>query len=90
MRARHNQERDVVMIDAKEIETRIVGAIEGAQVTVSDMTGGGDHYDVVVVSEKFAGVSPVERHRMVYAPLMDVMGGALHALKLETRTPSEG
>jgi acid stress-induced BolA-like protein IbaG/YrbA len=26
----------------------------------------------------------------VYAPLMDVMGGALHALKLETRTPSEG
>ena len=69
------------MIDAKEIE--------GAQVTVSDMTGGGDHYDVVVVSEKFAGVSPVERHRMVYAPLMDVMGGALHALKLKTVTPDE-
>ena len=77
------------MIDAKEIETRIVGAIEGAQVTVSDMTGGGDHYVVVVVSEKFAGVSPVERHRMVYAPLMDVMGGALHALKLKTVTPDE-
>ena len=77
-------------ITGEQIAERIKGAIEGAEVTVSDMTGGGDHYDVKVISEKFEGVSPVQRHRMVYAPLMDVMGGALHALKLETRTPSEG
>ena len=77
-------------ISGEEIADRIKAAIDGAEVTVSDMTGGGDHYDVKVVSEKFEGISPVERHRMVYGPLMDVMGGALHALKLETRTPSEG
>ena len=77
-------------ISGEEIAERIKSAIEGAEVTVSDMTGGGDHYDVKVISEKFEGVSAVQRHRMVYAPLMDVMGGALHALKLETRTPSEG
>ena len=77
-------------ISGEEIAARIKAAIEGAEVTVSDMTGGGDHYDVKVISDKFEGVSPVNRHRMVYAPLMDVMGGALHALKLETRTPSEG
>ena len=75
------------MITAEEIETRIKKEIEVAQVVIKDMTGGQDHWDVEVVSETFAGVSPVNQHRMVYAAFTDVMGGALHALKLKTRTP---
>jgi stress-induced morphogen len=75
------------MITAEEIETRIKKEIEDAEVVIKDMTGGQDHWDVEVVSETFAGVSPVNQHRMVYAAFTDVMGGALHALKLKTRTP---
>ena len=75
------------MITAEEIESRIKKEIEGAEVTVKDMTGGQDHWDVEVVSEAFDGVSPVNQHRMVYAAFSDVIGGALHALKLKTRTP---
>ncbi|MEL6545595.1 MAG: BolA family transcriptional regulator [Myxococcota bacterium] len=78
------------MIDAGEIEKRITEALPGAQVMVSDMTGTRDHYDVTVISDAFEGVLPVQRHRMVYAPLKDVMGdGALHALKLTTKTTGE-
>ena len=75
------------MITAQEIETRIKKEIEGSQVVIKDMTGGQDHWDVEVVSDAFNGVSPVNQHRMVYAAFTDVMGGALHALKLKTRTP---
>ena len=75
------------MITAEEIEKRIKAQIEGAEVSVTDMTGGGDKWDVEVISEAFAGVSPVNQHRMVYAAFPDVIGGALHALQLKTRTP---
>jgi stress-induced morphogen len=77
------------VIAPDEIRRRIEEALPGAQVEVNDMTGGGDHYDVVVVSEQFEGKLPIARHRMVYAPLNDVLGGALHALALKTVTPSE-
>ncbi|OCG80918.1 BolA family transcriptional regulator, partial [Xanthomonas euvesicatoria] len=30
------------------------------------------------------------RHRMVYATLGELMGGAIHALQLKTLTPEEG
>ncbi|MEE2960590.1 MAG: BolA family transcriptional regulator [Myxococcota bacterium] len=78
------------MITADEIKQRLETGITDSTVTVTDMTGTQDHYDVTVISSVFEGVSMVERHRMVYAPLSDVMGGALHALKLSTKTPSEG
>ena len=77
------------MIAPNEIRTRIETALPGSSVTVRDMTGGGDHYEVEVISEAFVGVPAVQRHRMVYAPLRDILGGALHALALKTRTPDE-
>ena len=77
------------MIEPQEIRRRIESALPGAQVTVRDMTGGGDHYEVEVVCEAFDGVPPLQRHRMVYKPLKDVLGADLHALALKTRTPQE-
>ncbi len=77
------------MIAAEEIEGRIKDALPGAEVSVHDMTGGSDHYRVEVVAEQFDGKPLIQRHRMVYAPLKDVLGGALHALSLDTRTPDE-
>jgi stress-induced morphogen len=77
------------LIAPEEIRTKIQAALPDSEVTVRDLTGGGDHYEVQVVSKAFAGVSPIQRHRMVYAPLKDVLGGALHALALKTQTPDE-
>ena len=77
------------MIAPDEIHNKIQAALPGSSVTVHDMTGEGDHYEVEVVSEAFTGMSAIQRHRMVYTPLKDVLGGALHALALKTRTPDE-
>lgn len=77
------------MIDPKLISERITAAIPNAEVHVTDLTGGADHFQVEVVSPAFAGISPVQRHRMVYGSLRDVLGGDLHALALSTKTPQE-
>ena len=81
------EERTTITPD--EIRTRILDAFPEAEVGVRDMTGTADHYEVRVVAEAFQGKSLIERHRMVYASLQDVLGGALHALSLKTLTPGE-
>ena len=46
---------------------------------------GAGHYRVVIVSERFNGVSRVERHRMVYEALAAEMRQEIHALELDAR-----
>jgi stress-induced morphogen len=76
-------------ITADEIQSLIRDAIPDAQVHVRDFTGGGDHYEAVVVSATFAGKNKVARHRMVYGALQDAMVQRIHALALTTLTPEE-
>ena len=52
-------------------------------------TGFGTHFRVRIASPLFEGKPRVARHRMVYATLGDLMGGAIHALALKTVTPAE-
>lgn len=77
------------MISPDDIRERILGALPGAEVMVRDMTGTSDHYEITVVSAAFRGMSLVDRHRMVHAPLRDVIGGTLHAISLKTLEPGE-
>lgn len=76
-------------ISPDEIGARIRGALPGAEVSVTDTTGGGDHFAATVVSAAFAGKGLVDRHRLVYAALGDAMRGPIHALGLTTLTPDE-
>ena len=50
---------------------------------------GETHFKVRIVSEEFAGMNTVKRHRTVYGLLADELAGPLHALNLETKTPTE-
>ncbi len=50
---------------------------------------GGGHYIVNIVSAAFTGKSPVQRHRLVYDALDDMMHGEIHALSIQARTPEE-
>ena len=50
---------------------------------------GESHFSVIVISERFAGLPKIERHRMVYSALAEELAGRVHALQLTTRTPSE-
>lgn len=73
-------------MQASEVEQLIRGGIPGAEVTVR---GDGDHFEAVVVSGEFSGLSMVRQHQLVYGTLGDRMGGEIHALALKTYTPEE-
>jgi stress-induced morphogen len=75
-------------MDAHQIEQLIKSAIPDARVEIRDLAGDGDHYAATVVAESFRGKSRVQQHQMVYAALKGQMGGALHALALQTITPT--
>ncbi len=76
-------------MDAKEVQELIERGLPGAHVEVQDTTGGGDHFEALVVSEAFEGKSPVERHQVVYKALGDAMRVRVHALVLRTLTPAQ-
>jgi len=50
---------------------------------------GGGHYRVYLVSDRFAGLARVARHRLVYDALQDLMQREIHALALSLVTPDE-
>lgn len=50
---------------------------------------GRGHFHVTVVSEKFAGLSRVARHRAVYAALGDLMQTDIHALAIDALAADE-
>ncbi|WP_159875864.1 MULTISPECIES: BolA family protein [Aquitalea] len=50
---------------------------------------GGGHFDVLIVSSRFAGLNSVARHRLVYATLGDLMKTRVHALAIRALTPEE-
>ena len=61
-----------------------------AEVRVWDMTGTMDHLEVFVRSKAFAGVSPLDRHRMVERALAPARAdGRIHALQIHTATPED-
>lgn len=76
-------------MDASEIEQMIANGIPDARVEVRDYTGGGDHFEALVVSESFEGKGLIERHQLVYKALGDAMRVQVHALTLKTLTPSQ-
>ena len=49
----------------------------------------GSHFNVRVVSEKFAGLPRISRHRLVYDALRPWMAEGIHALAIDARTPDE-
>lgn len=51
--------------------------------------GGGGHYRVYLVSDRFSGLTRVARHRLVYDVLHDLLQRDVHALALSLVTPEE-
>lgn len=74
-------------MDAQTIQQMIEAGLPGARAEVRGDDG--VHFEATVVAADFAGKMPLARHRMVYATLGELMGGAIHALSLRTLTPDE-
>ena len=51
--------------------------------------GGAGHFTVNIVAQAFADKTLIERHRMIYDLLQDMMHSEIHALSIQARTPDE-
>ncbi|HEX5129462.1 MAG TPA: BolA family protein, partial [Usitatibacter sp.] len=54
-----------------------------------EVRGDGAHFEAVIVSTAFAGLSRVRQHQRVYAALGDRMREEIHALSMKTYSPEE-
>jgi BolA family transcriptional regulator, general stress-responsive regulator len=85
---------------APEIEGRLRAALQPAHLVVTndsarhrghsgDDGSGESHFSVEVVSERFAGMSRVERQRAVNSALADLLRDHIHALAIKAKAPGE-
>lgn len=59
---------------------------DATELEVLDRTGGGDHFQVTVASSRFAGLSLVDQHRLVYNALAEPLAdGTIHELRIKTK-----
>lgn len=75
------------MPTAEELKERIETALPGASAAVEDTTGTGDHFRAEVISDRFAGLSRIEAHQLVYSIFGSDVGGPIHALSIKTSIP---
>jgi stress-induced morphogen len=76
-------------MDVASLRMLVESAFPTATVEVVDTTGGGDHFDLLIVDDRFGGMSLLQRHRLVYDVLGDLMRAEIHALSLRTVTAAE-
>lgn len=69
-----------------EVKQVIESGLPGSEAVVTDLTGSGDHFKAEVTCADFAGKTPIQQHKLVYAALGDLMKGPIHALQLATKS----
>ncbi len=84
---------------AATIEQLLIAAFAPTELLVKDQSHlhaghagaqeGKGHFEVMIVSEKFAGQSRITRHRMVYDALGSFIDSDIHALKINAVSPSD-
>ena len=74
-------------MENETVEELIKAGLPGCEVQV---TGDGRHFEVVVISEAFAGKSLLQKQRLVMATVKaQIESDELHALSIKTFTPDD-
>jgi len=81
------------------IRTRLEAALDPEQLEIIDESAkhaghagaasGGGHFIVQIVSAAFAGKNLIQRHRLVYDAVDDIMHTEIHALSIQAKSPDE-
>jgi BolA protein len=81
------------------IEQLLVAAFSPTELLVKDQghlhaghagaQEGKGHFEVKIVSDRFAGQSRIARHRMIYEALGSFIDSDIHALKINAVSPSD-
>lgn len=81
------------------LRARLTAALEPTEIEIIDESArhaghagaasGGGHYILHIVSNAFTGKNPIQRHRLVYDAVGDMMHSEIHALSIQARSPDE-
>jgi BolA protein len=81
------------------IRERLTNALAPTRLEITDdssqhrghagAASGGGHFSVTIVSEKFNNQSMIQRHRLVYLAVNDMMPAEIHALSINALSPDE-
>ena len=75
------------MMENEAVAQLIRNGLPGAEVEV---TGDGSHFEALVVSDAFDGLTPIKKQRLVMDTVRDqIASGELHALSIKTLTPDQ-
>ena len=86
------------MVIEKEIKNRLQKQMNLEHFEIKDFTGrhlnhklheGGFHLEAIIVSKDFEDKGLIDRHRLVYESVGDLMQHEIHALSMKTLTPDE-
>jgi acid stress-induced BolA-like protein IbaG/YrbA len=78
------------MITPEEIKQTLSDALPVTLVETQDLTGGGDHWQLIIVSPVFEGKGLLEQHRIVNEVLKEPLADQrIHALALKTYSPAQ-
>lgn len=81
------------------LRARLTAALHPTEIEIIDESArhaghdgaasGGGHYILHIVSDAFAGKNLIQRHRLVYDAVGDMMHSEIHALSIQARSPDE-
>ena len=74
------------MVTPESIKQSIAAGLACEHVEVA---GDGQHWEALVVSPAFEGLSRIKQHQLVYAAMGDRMREEVHALSMQTLTPAQ-
>jgi len=81
--------REKLMIGLEPIRLDVINESELHAGHRSSPGTGDSHFRVTVVSDKFSGVSRVQRHRLINELLAEELDGKIHALAVHAHAPGE-
>jgi BolA protein len=78
------------------IQTQLESALKPQSIDIIDEShlhaghgAKGGHYKLHIVADAFSGKSLIQRHRLVYSALNELMKSEIHALSIKAKTPEE-
>ena len=81
-----------------KIEQKLGEQLELHHIEVKDFTGrhlnhkqhdGGFHLEAIIVSDSFIDKTLIDRHKIIYAALGELLKHEIHAFSMKTLTPEE-
>ena len=82
-----------------KIRERLQAALQPVRLDIADEShkhvghagaaGGGGHFNALIVSSAFEGQRLLQRHRLMYDALGEMMDTDIHAFSMQCRTPEE-